>query len=168
MTAAFLAEVIGQKPEALILTGDLTFNGELLSHAALAEKLRAVEAAGVPVYVLPGNHDLDNPNAAAFSGESYRLVPSASAEDFRRIYADFGFDEALGLDGDSLSYSARLNDGTRLLMLDFNTAHDPAAFRRRACNGWKRSFGTRGRPGRASWPQGTRTSFSRRCSARAT
>ena len=125
LTSAFLAEIVEQKPEALILTGDLTFNGELLSHTALAEKLRAVESAGIPVYVLPGNHDLDNPNAAAFSGESYRLVPSASAADFRRIYADFGFDEAISLDGDSLSYSARLNNGTRLLMLDFNTAHDP-------------------------------------------
>ena len=125
LTTAFLAEVTEQKPEALILTGDLTFNGALLSHTALAEKLRTVEAEGIPAYVLPGNHDLNNPNAAAFSGESYRLVPSATAEDFRHIYADFGFDEALSLDGDSLSYIVQLNDTTRLLMLDFNTAHDP-------------------------------------------
>ena len=125
VTDAFLAEVIAQKPEALILTGDLTFNGALLSHTTLAEKLRAVEAEGVPVYVLPGNHNLDNPNAAAFSGESYRLVPSAAADDFRRIYADFGFDDALSYDDDSLSYIVQLNGTTRLLMLDFNTAHDP-------------------------------------------
>ena len=125
VTDAFLAEVTAQKPEALILTGDLTFNGALLSHTTLAEKLRAVEAEGVPVYVLPGNHDLDNPNAAAFTGESYRLVPSAAAADFRRIYADFGFDEALSCDDDSLSYIVQLNGATRLLMLDFNTAHDP-------------------------------------------
>ena len=125
LTTAFLAEVTEQKPESLILTGDLTFNGALLSHTALAEKLRAVESEGIPVYVLPGNHDLINPNAAAFFGESYRLVPSAAAEDFRRIYADFGFNEALSLDADSLSYIVQLNDTTRLLMLDFNTAHDP-------------------------------------------
>lgn len=125
LTDAFLDEVRQQQPEALILTGDLTFNGALLSHTALAEKLRALEGEGVPVYVLPGNHDLDNPGAAAFSGDGYSLVPSATAEDFRRIYADFGFDEALALDGDSLSYTAQLDDKTRLLMLDFNTAHDP-------------------------------------------
>ncbi len=125
LTDAFLDEVREQQPEALILTGDLTFNGALLSHTALAEKLRALEGEGVPVYVLPGNHDLDNPGAAAFSGDGYSLVPSATAEDFRRIYADFGFDEALALDGDSLSYTAQLDDKTRLLMLDFNTVHDP-------------------------------------------
>ena len=122
---AFLAEAIAQKPEALLLTGDLTFNGALLSHTALAAKLRAAEEQGLRVYVLPGNHDLDNPNAASFSGESFTRVTSATAEDFRRIYADFGFDEALSIDTDSLSYVAALNGDTRLLMLDFNTRHDP-------------------------------------------
>ena len=122
---AFLAEAIAQKPEALLLTGDLTFNGALLSHTALAAKLRAAEEQGLRVYVLPGNHDLDNPNAASFSGEGFTRVTSATAEDFRRIYADFGFDEALSIDTDSLSYVAALNGDTRLLMLDFNTRHDP-------------------------------------------
>lgn len=122
---AFLAEAIAQKPEALLLTGDLTFNGALLSHTVLAAKLHAAEEQGLRIYVLPGNHDLDNPSAASFSGESFTRVASATAEDFRRIYADFGFDEALSIDTDSLSYVAALNEDTRLLMLDFNTRHDP-------------------------------------------
>ena len=122
---AFLAEAIAQKLEALLLTGDLSFNGALLSHTALAAKLRAAEEQGLRVYVLPGNHDLDNPNAASFSGEGFTRVTFATAEDFRRIYADFGFDEALSIDADSLSYVAALNGDTRLLMLDFNTRHDP-------------------------------------------
>lgn len=122
---AFLTEAIAQRPEALLLTGDLTFNGALLSHTALASKLRAAEEQGLRVYVLPGNHDLDNPNAALFSGAGFTRVPSAGPEDFRRIYADFGYDEALSVDPDSLSYVAALNADTRLLMLDFNTRHDP-------------------------------------------
>lgn len=125
ITDAFLDEAAAQKPEAVLLTGDLTFNGALLSHAALAEKLRALEAAGTRVLVLPGNHDLENPSAASFSGDGYTHVPSATAADFRQIYADFGYDEALSLDTDSLSYVVELGDGTRLLMLDFNTPHDP-------------------------------------------
>lgn len=122
---AFLAEAVEAKPEAMLLTGDLTFNGALLSHTALAAKLRAAEEHGLRIYVLPGNHDLDNPNAARFSGAEFQRVPLAAAEDFRRIYADFGFDEALSTDPDSLSYVVSLNDHTRLLMLDFNTRHDP-------------------------------------------
>lgn len=125
ITDAFLDEAAAQKPEAVLLTGDLTFNGALLSHAALAEKLRALEAAGTRVLVLPGNHDLENPSAASFSGDGYTHVPSATAADFRQIYADFGYDEALSLDADSLSYIVEFGDGTRLLMLDFNTPHDP-------------------------------------------
>lgn len=122
---AFLAEAAARQPKALLLTGDLTFNGALLSHTALAAKLRDAEAAGLRILVLPGNHDLDNPNAALFSGTEFQRVPFAESADFRRIYADFGFDEALSVDTDSLSYVVDLNDDTRLLMLDYNTRHDP-------------------------------------------
>ena len=124
VTDAFLAEVLRLEPEALILTGDLSYNGERESHLALAEKLEAVEAAGVPVLVLPGNHDLYR-SCYAFLGEEAEAVPSVTAEEFREIYAAFGFDEALDLDPDSLSYAAPLNDSTRVLMLDANTLHNP-------------------------------------------
>lgn len=122
---AFLAEVTEQKPDALILTGDLSFNGAVESHKALAEKLADVEAAGVPVYVLPGNHDVYNHYAARFQGDGYELVEPAVAGDFARIYGDFGFDEAIARDGDSISYVAQLNKETRLLMLDTNTLEKP-------------------------------------------
>lgn len=121
---AFLEEVLRLRPEALILTGDLSFNGARESHLALAEKLGALEAAGVPVLVLPGNHDLYRASYA-YRGDEAEPVPSVTAEEFREIYAAFGFDEALAADPDSLSYVARLNEGTRVLMLDANTLHHP-------------------------------------------
>ena len=122
---AFLAEVTAQKPDALILTGDLSFNGAMESHRTLADKLAAVEAAGVPVYVLPGNHDVYNHYAARFQGDGYELVEPATAEDFARIYAGFGFEEAIARDRDSISYVAQLDGETRLLMLDTNTLEKP-------------------------------------------
>ena len=125
LSDAFFTEVIEQSPEALILTGDLTFNGAVPSHEALAKKLKAVEAAGIPVLVQTGNHDLYNNNAAQFSGEAFIRVPSATTESFREIYGEFGFDEALSMDSDSLSYTYQLNDCTRVLLLDANTLHDP-------------------------------------------
>ena len=123
ITSAFLEEAAALQPDALILTGDLTFNGEEASHLALAEKLAAAEAAGVPVFVLPGNHDLYR-KCYSFLGESSEQVASILADEFRQIYAAFGYDEALALDADSLSYTAQLNESTRLLMLDANTPHD--------------------------------------------
>ena len=125
LVEALLAEVKAQKPDALILTGDLSFNGAVESHRTLAEKLAAVEAAGVPVYVLPGNHDVYNHYAARFQGDSYELVEAATAEDFARIYADFGFNEAIARDTDSISYVAQLGEKPRLLMLDTNTLEKP-------------------------------------------
>ena len=128
ITEAFLEQVLALRPEALILTGDLSFNGERDSHLALAEKLSAVEAAGIPVLVLPGNHDLYRSQTYSTFGDSAEPVPNISAEEFREIYAPFGFDEAIAADADSLSYAARLNDSTRVLMLDANTLHDFCGF----------------------------------------
>lgn len=125
LTDAFLAEVAEAGPAALILSGDLTFNGARISHEALAEKLRAVEAAGVPVLVMPGNHDLNNRNAARFEGDSFTRIESVTAEDFARIYDEFGFSEARSRDGASLSYTAELSPALRILMLDVNTADSP-------------------------------------------
>ena len=124
ITDAFLSEVIQEKPEALILTGDISFNGARASHEALAKKLAALEAAGVPVFVLPGNHDVYRGASASFFGEGYELVPSVTGEEFAEIYGAFSFDEALNRDTDSLSYTAQLNETTRILMLDANTLHD--------------------------------------------
>ena len=109
------------KPDALLLTGDLTFNGAVMSHEALTEKLRPLLAAGIPVLVLTGNHDVYNVNAARFEGESFTRVPFATTELFRQIYAEFGFDDALSVAPDSMSYVYELKEGLRVLMLDFNT-----------------------------------------------
>ena len=120
---AFLEEVKAARPDALILTGDLSFNGERESHLVLAEKLTTLEAAGVPVLVLPGNHDLYR-KCYSFFGENGEQVESVDAETFREIYRSFGYEEANACDSASLSYMAQLNDGTRVLMLDANTPHD--------------------------------------------
>lgn len=90
ITDAFVEQVIGGKPDALILSGDLTFNGEELSHTALAEKLRLVEDAGIPVLVLPGNHDLENPMSASFRGAGYNLTESTGVSRFKEIRNNSG------------------------------------------------------------------------------
>ena len=71
---AFVAQVISEKPDALILSGDLTFNGARESHEALSLRLARVRDAGIPVFVLPGNHDLNSSSAARFEGDGYTRV----------------------------------------------------------------------------------------------
>lgn len=118
ITDAFLDEVIDRKPQALILSGDLTLEGEHLSHEAFAQKLKRVEEHGIPVFVIPGNHDVNNPKAAAYRGIETIPTVTTTPEEFAAIYKDFGYEEAVSRDPDSLSYVAELSDGTWLLMLD--------------------------------------------------
>ncbi|MBP5304469.1 MAG: metallophosphoesterase [Lachnospiraceae bacterium] len=125
LTDSFLNEVIERKPEVLILTGDLAFNGAVQSHVDFAARLKRVEDAGITVLVLPGNHDVYCSNAAIFHGDSYDLTDSPTSEGFKEIYADFGYNEALSVDEMSASYMYDLNDTTRVLMLDANTAEHP-------------------------------------------
>lgn len=119
---AFVQQVIDRKPDALILSGDLTFNGERASHEALAEKLLRVERAGIDVLVIPGNHDLNSKSAVRFAGEGYERVDSVTAADFAQIYRPFGFDGALSRDDASLSSVFAVGDRLRVLMVDVNTA----------------------------------------------
>lgn len=105
-------------PRCLIVTGDLTVNGEAASHQALADRLRPLVKAGVPVYVVPGNHDLNNPSASRFVADHVEPVASASSDDFARIWADFGFSAALDRDPSSLGYVVQAAPGLRLLLLD--------------------------------------------------
>ncbi len=114
----FLDVVVERKPQALILSGDLSLEGEYLSHQALARKLARAEKAGVEVVVIPGNHDINNPTAASFAGETVMPAETTSPEQFAKIYGDFGYDEAISRDPASLSYIYELPDGTWLLMLD--------------------------------------------------
>ncbi|MGN1023308.1 MAG: metallophosphoesterase family protein, partial [Lachnospiraceae bacterium] len=125
VTEAFVEDVIAQHPAALVLTGDLTFNGAKKSHQDLAKKLQKIRDAGIPVYVLSGNHDLNSTNAARFHGDSYDLVDGVTPEEFTKIYADFGFDDALSVDSASFSYVVRPWPGMRFLLLDVNGVEEP-------------------------------------------
>lgn len=121
VTDAFLDQVAEMRPDALILSGDISFNGARISHVALAEKLAAVRAAGIPVLVMPGNHDLYNTNAARFHGDGFTRIDSITEREFAEIYADCGFSSAISRDAASLSYVYALGPALRILMLDVNT-----------------------------------------------
>ena len=115
--AAF-EEALSQRADVLILSGDLSLNGEKESHEELAQKLAEVEAEGLPVLVIPGNHDINNLRAAGFEGKDIYPAKSTTPEDFAEIYKDFGYEEAYSRDSSSLSYVYQLDDHTRILMLD--------------------------------------------------
>ncbi len=108
-----------QQPAAVIISGDLTLNGEQASHQDLAKHLESIEQhTGTQVYVIPGNHDVQNPWARSFQGERQIPVDSVSPKAFRSIYGAFGYEDAVLSDKNSLSYLAAPSDDLWLLMLD--------------------------------------------------
>jgi 3',5'-cyclic-AMP phosphodiesterase len=54
---------LGERPDALLVSGDLTQNGKPAEYARLIELLAPI---GLEPHVLPGNHDLRAPLRAAF------------------------------------------------------------------------------------------------------
>ncbi len=109
----------------VLLPGDLTKDGEKKSHQALAEKLAAFEAeTGIPVFVVPGNHDINNSNAITFENGFEEPADITTPEDFREIYADFGYADAdsvfvpkEGNKGGMLSYTEVIG-GYKLIAID--------------------------------------------------
>lgn len=118
---AFVLEVIKRKPDALLLLGDLTFNSERISHIELAAKLERVVSAGVPVYLIPGNHDINYERCMGFHGSEVYKVESVSQKEFQEIYHDCGYDRAEYFDKSSASYVAKLSESLYVIMLDTNS-----------------------------------------------
>ena len=118
---AFVLEVIKRKPDALILLGDLTFNSERISHIELAAKLDNIVGAGVPVYLIPGNHDINHERCMGFRGNEVYKVESVSAKEFQEIYNNCGYSHAEYFDKASASYVAKLSESLYVIMLDTNS-----------------------------------------------
>ncbi|MCY6372228.1 metallophosphoesterase [Clostridium ganghwense] len=121
---AFINDIEQKKPEILIISGDLTNNGEKQSHIELAEKLNKIEEMGISVYVIPGNHDILNPWALGFKDNKRYFVDTITDKDFSKIYNNFGYNEAISKDKHTLSYLAAPSEDTWLLMLDTNKYSD--------------------------------------------
>lgn len=117
---AFCGEMAQKKPQVLILSGDLSFNGEYESHKDLAGKLAKLKACGIRVLVIPGNHDIFYEGAASYTGAEVKKARNLSAAEFRKLYGPYGYDDALKTAPDTLSYVADLG-GFRILMLDTST-----------------------------------------------
>lgn len=105
---AMLKAFVASDSEYLLIAGDLT-NGKRSSHLEMAELLKKAEQdSGKEIFVINGNHD-----CAAESSE--KLI---SMDEFKSIYADFGYNEADTLHKDSASYTVNLNSEYRLIAID--------------------------------------------------
>ena len=123
LLTALLGEVERLRPDALLVTGDLSFNGEKASHVALAEWLARIEALGVPVWVIPGNHDINVAAPHGFTPDGWYVTEGVDAPAFSEIYADF----LLPAEGNAnLSYCVPVSDALWVAMTDVSYYKDAA------------------------------------------
>ena len=116
---AFEAEMLALRPRAVILSGDLTLNGDFPSHEELMVYLRRLQEAGIAVLVIPGNHDSTG-EAYAFGQGGPQPVEGMDDTGFIAAYEAFGFAQARARDTVSFSYVYELSPTQWVLMLDVN------------------------------------------------
>lgn len=126
-----LAEIVAFQPDLVILSGDLTKDGELVCHQGMHEKLAAAKKqlanAGKQAMfcVINGNHDINNDdNGRDFSSGKAEHTDLVDPLAFKELYADCGYDDAIakfdegGSQGGSLSYVVRPAKGVTLIVVD--------------------------------------------------
>ncbi len=111
-------DILASGVDFVLIPGDLTKDGEVINHTGVATALERLSDAGVQAYVIPGNHDANNPEAFEFDGDEEVPVEALTQTEFPEFYRDFGYGEAILRDENTSSYVAEPVDGLWLLALD--------------------------------------------------
>lgn len=113
--------VLEKKPDLVLIPGDLTKDGELVSHQLVVSILELIRTAGIPTVVIPGNHDIDNPEGVYYQGDQTRPAERTSPQQFAQLYANYGYARPETVrDPASLSFTCEPLDGLVLICLDSN------------------------------------------------
>ena len=125
-----LEKVKEEKPDVLLISGDLTKDGELKGHKEVAAKLKKLKeelkvlGIDLKIYLINGNHDINNSNAKDFSSGKAVDAAKTTVEDFKNIYKEFTTEEAIttfvpksGKAG-SLSYVVSPKKGYTIIAVD--------------------------------------------------
>ena len=117
---ALTDSIIALHPTLVLLTGDLTYNGERASHERMVQYLDRLASHGIQSLVIPGNHDCNNPFARRYDGESTTATPSITREEFAQLYRDYGYGNQSRRDPASLSYCCEPVKGVVVIGIDSN------------------------------------------------
>ena len=113
-----ITKILSSSIDFVLVTGDLTKDGETASHELMATKLSVLKSQGKKVFVIPGNHDINNPLAFSYKTSPPSPVANISPAEFESIYSEYGYRDAISRDPNSLSYIAEPVPGMWLFALD--------------------------------------------------
>ena len=113
---ALVDTALVHKPALVLIPGDLTKDSEMASHNMVAEQLRKLQASGINVLVVPGNHDI-GAKAFAYRGGEAIAVDAMADADWESQYA-MVYEQATAKDPNSHSYVAEPLPGVTVLGID--------------------------------------------------
>jgi predicted phosphodiesterase len=113
-----VSEIKNENPRFVLVSGDIVSDGEKVGHQYVAGVFNQLQANGINVYVVPGNNDINSPNAVAYNGNTASPVPNISPAEFLSLYGAYGYNSAISLDPHSLSYVAEAAPSLWILALD--------------------------------------------------
>ena len=110
------------RPELVLITGDLTKDGEKVSHEYVTSKLDELRAVGIQTLVIPGNHDRgSNSDAVYYDGESTTAATVATNEWFATQYANYGYGVSSEREETTLTYACEPITGLVVIGIDSGT-----------------------------------------------
>jgi 3',5'-cyclic AMP phosphodiesterase CpdA len=113
-----------ERPDILLIPGDLVKKGELAGHETVKAFLHKLEDIGIKVYVVPGNNDINRADAKSYKTDPPTPVATVTPAQFAELYGDFGYNEAIYRDENSLSYISQPCNGLWILGIDANKYSD--------------------------------------------
>lgn len=120
-----VAVIAAQRPDLVFIVGDLSNDGEKVSHQHIVAKLKELKTAGIQPIIIPGNNDIANRNAYLYQGDKKVQTESVSQAEFESLYSDFGLSQAVSREQDSLSYMVYPNDKLAVLCLNSAKKNTP-------------------------------------------
>ncbi len=110
------------RPGLVLISGDLTKDGEQVSHEYVKGKLDGLRAIGINTLVIPGNHDRgSNSNAVYYDGDGTTAATVATNDWFATQYANYGYGASSErLDG-TLTYACEPITGLVVIGIDSGT-----------------------------------------------
>lgn len=116
--AAFKSLCEDEETDIVLISGDLTFDGEQQSHDALVEKLQKLKDNGKRVFTTFATHDFYMHARKYTDEEGETELPKYTRAELRKLYNDFGYSEAIAEHENSYSYCVQLSDDVRMLALN--------------------------------------------------
>ncbi len=112
-----------KETELVIIPGDLSKDGEYESHKSLIKELNALKDAGKKIFVLTAGHDF-NETGRGYKNDKFVGSKGTEFKELYNLYYEFGYNGAISVHEETLSYITEIAENTRLLALNCDSKRE--------------------------------------------